>query len=152
MLCANGAASGDARDAIFAYNHSETYVDQVWNLAVTYGVATDGSPNTGLPTATASDPGPGLTVPGNAETVIAYALTQLGVPYVWGGTTPGVGLDCSGLVQLSYAATGIALPRTTYQQVEYGTTVPVTALHPADLLFFNDGNNFGQSPSTSATT
>jgi len=143
LLCANGAASGDTRGAIFAYNHSETYVDQVWNLAVTYGMATDGSPNTGIPTTNAVDPGPGLTVPGNPQAVIAYALTQLGVPYVWGGTTPGVGLDCSGLVQLSYAAAGIVLPRTTYQQVDYGITVPVTALQPADLLFFNDGKDFG---------
>jgi cell wall-associated NlpC family hydrolase len=143
MLCADGAATGDVRDAIFDYNHSILYVDQVWNLAVSYGMATDGSPNTGLPTGTTANPGPGATSPGNPATVITYALSQLGVPYQWGGTTPGVGLDCSGLVQLAYRAAGIALPRTTYAQVTYGITVPDTDLQPADLLFFNDGTDFG---------
>ncbi|MCU4186449.1 C40 family peptidase [Acidiferrimicrobium sp. IK] len=143
MLCANGAATGDIRGATFAYNHSVDYVNQVWNLAVTYGMATDGSPHTGLPTASPAGPGPGVTSPGDPATVIAYALSQLGVPYQWGGSAPGVGLDCSGLVQLAYRAAGIALPRTTYAQVAYGITVPAGALQPGDLLFFNDGTDFG---------
>lgn len=46
----------------------------------------------------------------SADAVIAAAYSQLGVPYVWGGTTPGVGLDCSGLTQYCYRQAGIAIP------------------------------------------
>ena len=143
MLCADGAASGNLPQAIEAYNHSAAYEAQVWNLAVSYGMATDGSTNPGLPPAGLAGAAPGNTWPGDPATVIAYALTQLGVPYQWGGETPGVALDCSGLVQLSYRAAGISLPRTSEAQATYGTPVPLTALQPADLLFFNDGTPFG---------
>src|ERR1700678_4344523 len=107
-------------------------------------MAADGSPANSLPTSVDGvDPGPGHTWPGDTNRVIDYALTELGGPYQWGGTTPGVALDCSGLVNLSYQAAGINLPRTTYDQVSYGITVPIDPLAPADLLFFNDGNAFG---------
>jgi cell wall-associated NlpC family hydrolase len=141
MLCANGGATGDPQAAIFAYNHSETYLSQVWALALSYGMAADGSPHAGPPTNNA--PPPGATVTGDPRLVLAFALSQLGVPYQWGGTTPGVGLDCSGLAMLSYQAAGITLPRTTYNQVKYGITVPADQLSPADLLFFNDGTDYG---------
>jgi cell wall-associated NlpC family hydrolase len=143
MLCANGGASGDIQDAVYAYNHSSEYVTQVWDLAVTYGMAADGSPQSGITTVGSLSPAPGTTAAGNVDTIIAFALSQLGVPYVWGGTTPGVGLDCSGLVQLSYRAAGISLPRTSEEQATYGITVPVTSLLPGDLLFFNDGTPLG---------
>jgi cell wall-associated NlpC family hydrolase len=57
------------------------------------------------------------------------------VPYDWGGITPGVGFDCSGLVQWAYAQVGIALPRTTGQQVSAGVAVSVDDLRPGDLVF-----------------
>ena len=37
---------------------------------------------------------------------VSWALSQIGTPYVWGGETPGVGFDCSGLVQAAYAVAG----------------------------------------------
>ena len=48
----------------------------------------------------------------NAEAAAAVrnALTQQGVPYAWGGTTPGVGLDCSGLTQWAYGQAGVDIP------------------------------------------
>lgn len=68
-------------------------------------------------------------------TAIAYAANQLGKPYIWGGVGP-VGYDCSGLVMMAYEAAGIALPRTTFQQVYAGTPVYSFAdLEPGDLLF-----------------
>lgn len=67
--------------------------------------------------------------------IIEAASTQLGVPYVWGGTTPGVGLDCSGLTQWAYAQAGLQLPRTTYEQIKCCTIVPESEAVPGDLVF-----------------
>jgi cell wall-associated NlpC family hydrolase len=69
------------------------------------------------------------------QTVIAYAVAQLGKPYIWGGTGP-TGYDCSGLVMMAYRAAGISIPRTTFQQVLVGTPVyGMNQLQPGDLLF-----------------
>lgn len=69
------------------------------------------------------------------EKVIKAAYSQLGVPYVWGGTSPGSGLDCSGFTQYIYKEAGISLPRVTYQQVNAGKSVSLNDLKPGDLLF-----------------
>ena len=58
---------------------------------------------------------------GNA--IVDAAYSQLGVPYVWGGTSPGSGLDCSGLTQYCYACAGISIPRTSGAQLAGGTIV-----------------------------
>jgi cell wall-associated NlpC family hydrolase len=72
-----------------------------------------------------------------------YAEGQIGVPYVWGGETPGVGFDCSGLVQWAWAKAGIQIPRTTETEWPAMVHVPLTALQPGDLLFYKnlDGDN-----------
>jgi peptidoglycan DL-endopeptidase CwlO len=74
---------------------------------------------------------------------VKYAESQEGVPYVWGGETPGVGFDCSGLVQWAWGKAGIAIPRTTETQWPDMVHVPLTELQPGDLLYyFNlDGDN-----------
>ena len=55
--------------------------------------------------------------------IVNAAYSQIGVPYVWGGTTPGVGLDCSGLVQYCYRQAGISIPRTSGDILAKGTIV-----------------------------
>ena len=76
---------------------------------------------------------------GSAQGLAALqvAETQIGVPYVWGGETPGVGFDCSGLVQWAWAKAGITIPRTTESQwPEHGPRAAqrVAARRPALLL------------------
>ncbi len=70
-----------------------------------------------------------------AEKALAFARAQIGKPYVWGATGPG-SYDCSGLTQAAWKAAGVTLPRTTYDQVNAGTTVPVSEAQPGDLVFF----------------
>ncbi|MEV8555364.1 NlpC/P60 family protein [Streptomyces sp. NPDC051917] len=72
-----------------------------------------------------------------AEKAIAFARAQIGKPYVWGATGPD-SYDCSGLTQAAWKAAGVTLPRTTYDQVDAGTTVSLADARPGDLIFFYD--------------
>lgn len=70
-----------------------------------------------------------------AQQVLAYAYQFEGYPYVWGGSNPSTGFDCSGFVQYVYAHFGIDLPRTTFEQVNCGTPVSLSDVKPGDLVF-----------------
>lgn len=69
-----------------------------------------------------------------AQTIVNAAYGQLGVPYVYGGSTPGVGLDCSGLVQYCHSVAGISLPRTSWAQG--GCGVAVSSPQPGDIVCY----------------
>ena len=73
----------------------------------------------------------------SAAAVLNTAEDYLGVPYVWGGTTPR-GFDCSGFVQYVYRRHGVELPRTSRQQAVVGMAIDadLSELRPGDLMFF----------------
>jgi len=71
------------------------------------------------------------------DAAVASAEKYLGVPYVFGGTNPATGLDCSGLVQRAYSDLGIKLPRLAADQAKVGQAVPtLSQAKPGDLLAF----------------
>ncbi|MCO5969653.1 C40 family peptidase [Actinoallomurus soli] len=74
--------------------------------------------------------------PGKAVGAVRAALSQLGVPYVWGGATPGQGFDCSGLTMWAYEQVGINLPHYGGDQWNAGVHVSRDQLEPGDLVFF----------------
>ena len=125
MLCTNGAANGaNLQAAVFAYNHSDTYATEVIALANSYGQTQAQTVAVGTAGGTAVD----------------WVLAQVGTPYIWGGESPGVGFDCSGLVQAACSVAGITLSRVAQDQFDAGPQLPAgTPLEPGDLVFFGGG-------------
>jgi cell wall-associated NlpC family hydrolase len=133
-LCANGAGNAATLDqAVFAYNHSSAYVSQVLALAQSYVQPATGGSSSGAAGATAVGTGAGAAA-------VQWAMGQIGTPYIWGGETPGVGFDCSGLVQAAYEEAGISLPRVAQDQYDAGPPLPPgSPPEPGDLVFFGGG-------------
>jgi hypothetical protein len=67
--------------------------------------------------------------------IVSSAKSKLGQPYVWGGTSWDLGMDCSGFTQNVMARNGIKIPRTSQQQAAGGIAVPMDQLIPGDLVF-----------------
>ena len=74
--------------------------------------------------------------------IVGYAKRFLGVPYVYGGSTPH-GFDCSGFVRYVYAHFGVSLPHSSYAQFGDGRHVSRRSLRPGDLLFFDRVGHVG---------
>jgi peptidoglycan DL-endopeptidase CwlO len=138
--------------AIFAYNHSDAYVQLVLSFASAY---TSGG-FTVSPVTVANVPSciPGAStdadtdgqVPNNTvATAIDFAEAQLGKPYQWGATGPDA-YDCSGLVMMAYRAAGVYIPRTSQQQWLWGPRVPASQVEPGDLVFFAGADGTPQAP------
>ena len=95
------------------------------------------------------------------QDLVLNAMGFMGIPYKWGGAAPDTGFDCSGFVQFVFRqATGVLLPRSSFDQVLQGISVTRDDLQPGDLVFFNTmrarfshvgiyigGNRFIHSPS-----
>src|SRR6202453_798460 len=111
--------------------------------AATVAGAVGGSSSAAAAT-TAADQAGGTTGPvgGSASggsagmAAVQAAVSQLGVPYVFGGEQAGVGFDCSGLVQWAWSQAGVTIPRTTETQWPALTHISLDALEPGDLLFY----------------
>lgn len=151
-LCGTGPRDlkdqGQLRAALLRYNASQTYVTQVLANIERYD---------------AVEFQPAVGPSGSAKVVIDAAMSQLGVPYAWGGGTAAgpsrgirdggvadrhgdynkIGFDCSGLVLFAYAKVGIALPHNSRSQFALGARVPkeagLGALRPGDLVFYSPG-------------
>jgi peptidoglycan DL-endopeptidase RipA len=88
-----------------------------------------------------------------SEYVIRRGLSQLGVPYSWGGGTaagPGKGIgsgsgtngfDCSGLVLYSFAGVGIKLPHYSGAQYDLGRKIPASQMRRGDVIFYGPGGS-----------
>lgn len=84
-------------------------------------------------------------LPKGLSGIAAVASKFVGVPYLWGGTTPS-GFDCSGLLQYAAAQNGIHISRTTYTQWKEGRAVSFPQLRPGDAVFFKGGDSIGGLP------
>ncbi|WP_369974832.1 C40 family peptidase [Thermobifida halotolerans] len=171
-LCGTGKTNlndpAQLRDALYRYNHSSAYVENVYNHIQEYDA---------IPVATAGGYGAGAS--GAAATAIAWATQHVGSPYVWGGqcmdplkTIEGPrgsptakdryhNCDCSSLVQQAYAAAGVSLTRTTTTQFAQDdllaiepvngrgsalTDQDLAALQPGDLIYFASEGAPGAPP------
>jgi cell wall-associated NlpC family hydrolase len=78
-----------------------------------------------------------------ARAALNLALTYLGLPYRWGGTSPISGFDCSGFTWYVFKQQGITLPRVAADQARVGLRVPTVAqLLPGDTVFFADSSGY----------
>jgi cell wall-associated NlpC family hydrolase len=132
-------------DAIFAYNHSESYVQTVLGWAAIYAKGGYSVSPVTVDDAPTCLPDVGVAASNQAATAIAFAEAQLGKPYEWGGIGPD-SYDCSGLVMMAYRSAGVYIPRTSQEQWLWGPRVPASDVEPGDLVFFVGGDGTETAP------
>ena len=111
------------KDAGWATDSS--YVESLKKIMDTYGLRR-------FDTMTADDL---KSASASGGVIVAAAYSQLGVPYVWGGSTPGKALDCSGLTQYCYRQAGIKISHYTGDQYNELTRIPLSQAQPGDILY-----------------
>ncbi|MCC8338943.1 NlpC/P60 family protein [Streptomyces sp. R1] len=132
--------------ASFAAGQTHHYVENIMTMSASF--ATPAETTTTLAAAEQTSTksvtsAKSLTsAPQSVRTAVAWALGQRGGWYQWGGdctdahgSAPAHRCDCSSLMQQAYAAAGIAIPRTTFDQVRIGTRVDLDKPLPGDLVF-----------------
>ncbi|WP_406134675.1 NlpC/P60 family protein [Streptomyces sp. NBC_01089] len=87
-------------------------------------------------------PGGGTKVSGAAGKAVAFAMAQIGKPYVWGAVGPS-SYDCSGLTSAAWAAAGHPVPRTSQAQWQALTRVSLASARPGDLIIYYDATHVG---------
>jgi cell wall-associated NlpC family hydrolase len=143
LLVANGAP-GHLQQAIFAYNHSASYVTDVLAWAARYA-AGGAQALSAAGSAVCQQAALGPRPPGAAGKILAYAEAQLGKPYIFGATGPDA-YDCSGLAMMAYRAAAITIPRTSQAQWAYGQQIPASHVQPGDLVFFAGSDGTPAAP------
>jgi peptidoglycan DL-endopeptidase CwlO len=136
LLRQQAAARAAAARAAAAQPASTTATPVAPAPAVTTATTTASTPATPAPSP------PPANLSGGHPEAATIAMKYLGVPYVWGGSTPG-GFDCSGLVIYVYEQLGISLPHYAAAQYGFGTAVSRDQLQPGDLVFFDGLNHVG---------
>jgi len=102
------------------------------------GSGSGGSGSGGGSSTPVAPPAPAPPLSAGAAGAVQAAEREIGVPYVWGGTTPS-GFDCSGLVMWAYAQVGIGLPHFSGAQYASTTHISMADIQPGDLLFYGPG-------------
>ena len=147
-LCSLGIVANPT-SALVAYNcgnpgpacqaASAGYAAQVLATAASYTAS--GSTVSGNMAAASTGTGTSSGLPTVVQAAaVAYAESQIGKPYVWGGTSPRTGFDCSGLVVWAYGLAGVVVPRVANDQWHAVPRVAMGQLVPGDLIFFGTGD------------
>ena len=142
-LAAIAQRSGTTVAALAAANHisdpNVIFVGQVLN--------TGGATSSAVPVSSStSAPRPAVSSSKGA-TAVGTALAQVGVPYLYGGASPG-GFDCSGLIMYAWATAGVSLPHNSVAQYQATTRVSASELQPGDIVFYD--NSGGPQPGHNA--
>jgi cell wall-associated NlpC family hydrolase len=123
------------RTAIFAYNHMNSYVNQVLSTAQKYAGGGFDVVQANGPACVDLDGAPAAPNAVVAK-VITFAKAQLGKPYVYGAVGPN-SFDCSGLTSTAYRMAGVSIPRLSDAQYWFGASVPKGQEQPGDLVYFD---------------
>ncbi|MDO7845713.1 C40 family peptidase [Hymenobacter sp. M29] len=89
-------------------------------------------------------PRPGLAA--RADSVVAFGLAQRGTPYVYAGTSPLTGFDCSGFIMYTFAHFGVAVPHSTALLIDVGRPVERTEAQPGDIVVFTGTASTSTTP------
>lgn len=133
------ARLNDARDRLASLTAAQrAQVGAALALADGSAVAPGAAPALGsLPAAAAS--GAAASGADRISMAVRSAFAELGRPYVWGAAGPSQ-FDCSGLTQYVWAQAGVRLPRTSQEQAYAGSSVPLSAIEPGDLVIYYPGH------------
>jgi peptidoglycan DL-endopeptidase CwlO len=129
------ASSKATLDSLTTAQQEQVEANSVGGTTSSSGTTTSGSSSSG---GGSSSGQPAYTGPtsSQADKAVAFAYAQLGKPYVYGATGPG-SYDCSGLVQAAWAAAGVAIPRTTFEDWDSLPHIPVSQMVPGDLIIYD---------------
>ena len=113
-------------------------VEAVKDFQAAHGMEIDGTVSSSVYEALLGKAMPEVSRGSNyfSRRIVQTAMDYIGVPYVFGGTSPG-GFDCSGYVRYVFANAGIYLPRMADEQYEVGRPISTRELRAGDLVFFS---------------
>jgi cell wall-associated NlpC family hydrolase len=141
-LCDGRPTLDSINQALLRYDSDPQYAARAIDIAIRYGMGAGGDPTSGpTPPAAAGGYPPGAVVHTDVAPVVAYALAQLGKPYVFDAAGPDA-FDCSGLTMMAYRQIGFALPHYAESQARFGIGIDwhTSPIRPGDLLLFQGGD------------